>query len=197
MLRYITIIITALIVSSQPSVADININELAIKYPQCQDSGYRHECFEDYLSNNGHQRKAGYFKDNHMWEGLIWQDDKLVAEHSEGVRTVAFKCREVTTWWYCPNGDKSKPLEGGHLVYNKKSNKYEKEGKWTYHFASGGVFEGNYKNHIKDGYGKMTWPNGDVYEGNYKNGAKNGFGKYTWPNGDIYEGNWKNNVPDE
>ena len=193
MLRYIAIIMTTLIVSTQPSVADINVNELAIKYPQCQDSGYRHECFEDYLSQNTSYRKAGYFRENLMWEGLVWQDGKLAFEYSEGVRTATTQCRKATTWYYCPNGDKSKPLEGGHLVYNKKSKKYENEGKWTYHFVSGGVFEGNYKNHLKDGYRKMTWPDGNIYEGNYQNNAQNGYGKMTWADGSVYEGNWKNN----
>ena len=126
MLRYITIIITALIVSSQPSVADINVNELAVKYPQCQDSGYRHECFEDYLSQNTSYRNAGYFRENLMWEGLVWQDGKLAFEYSEGVRTAAHSCRKVTTWYHCPNGDKQKPLEGGNLVFNIKSKAYER-----------------------------------------------------------------------
>ena len=197
MLRYIAIIMTALIVSTQPSVADINVNELAIKYPQCQDSVYRHECFEDFLSDNGYSRNAGYFRDNLMWEGLTWQDGKLAFEYSEGVSTSPDSCHKATTWYYCPNGDKFKPLEGGKKVFNKKSKIDEREGNWTYHFVKGETYEGNWKNNVFNGYGKYTWENGTVYEGNYKNNAKNGYGKNTWPNGDIYEGNWKNGEQDE
>ena len=194
MLRYITIIMTALIVSTQPSVADINVNELAIKYPQCQDSGYRHECFEDFLSKDESYRKAGYFRDNLMWEGLIWEDDKLAFEYSEGVRTAADTCRKARTWYHCPNGDKQKPLEGGYLVFNKELNINSTEGKWTYHHARGDVFEGNYKNNLKDGFGKLTWVGGDIYEGNWKNDARNGYGKNTWVSGNVFEGNYKNNA---
>lgn len=31
------------------------------------------------------------------------------------------------------------------------------------------------------------------YEGNYKDGIRSGFGKMTYPNGDIYEGEWLDN----
>ena len=31
------------------------------------------------------------------------------------------------------------------------------------------------------------------YEGNYKDGIKLGFGKMVYPNGDIYEGEWVDN----
>jgi len=185
---------TTLIVSSQPSVADISIDELAIKYPQCQDSDYRQECFEDFLSNNGHDRNAGYFKENLMWEGLIWEDGKLLFEYSEGVRTSVYSCRKARTWYHCPNGDKQKPLDGGNLVFNKNSKAHEREGKWAMHYVHGDVFEGNYKNGLIDGFGKYTWVSGSVYEGNYKNDAQNGFGKYTWVSGNVYEGNYKNNA---
>jgi len=31
------------------------------------------------------------------------------------------------------------------------------------------------------------------YEGNYKDGLKHGFGKMKFPNGDLYEGEWVEN----
>ena len=31
------------------------------------------------------------------------------------------------------------------------------------------------------------------YEGNYKDGLRSGFGRMTFPNGDIYEGQWVDN----
>jgi hypothetical protein len=34
----------------------------------------------------------------------------------------------------------------------------------------------------------------DVYEGNFNDRTKHGYGKHTWSNGTVYEGNWENNV---
>ena len=160
---------TALIVSTQPSVADININELAIKYPQCQTE-YRNECFDDYLYSDGSIRDVGYFRDNAMWEGLVWQNGKLVFEYSEGVRSAKISCSKVITWYHCPNGDKYKPLEGGYLVLNIEKNKNHREGKWTNHYVSGSIYEGNWKVDLHHGYGKYTRPDGSIDEGNWKDG---------------------------
>jgi uncharacterized protein (TIGR02145 family) len=46
--------------------------------------------------------------------------------------------------------------------------------------------EGNCVN----GKGTYKWPNGDIYQGDFVNGAKNGKGKLTWSGGVIYEGDW-------
>ena len=44
--------------------------------------------------------------------------------------------------------------------------------------------------------GKATvqYPNGDVYEGTFKNGVRDGEGTYTYVDGTKYEGTWKNNM---
>ena len=55
-----------------------------------------------------------------------------------------------------------------------------------------GTYEGELKNDLRDGKGKMTWKDGDVYEGDWKNGKFDGFGKYYYNNGDRYEGEFKN-----
>ena len=36
-----------------------------------------------------------------------------------------------------------------------------------------------------------TESNGDVYEGQFVDGLKEGFGVYIWASGSKYEGNWK------
>jgi hypothetical protein len=38
----------------------------------------------------------------------------------------------------------------------------------------------------------MIFKNGELYEGDYVNDLKHGFGKYTFSDGKIYEGEWKN-----
>ena len=47
-------------------------------------------------------------------------------------------------------------------------------------------------NNKMTGYGVMKWPDGKIYEGNFKNDLKNGFGKLTTVEGKVYEGNWLN-----
>lgn len=54
-------------------------------------------------------------------------------------------------------------------------------------------YEGNYKNGLKDGYGKMVFPSGDVYEGMWVENKMCGEGTYTYKaTGDIYSGSWEN-----
>lgn len=40
------------------------------------------------------------------------------------------------------------------------------------------------------GKGTYTWPDGKMYEGEYRNGKKNGYGIYKFPDGRRYEGYW-------
>lgn len=47
-------------------------------------------------------------------------------------------------------------------------NKVKKEGKGKIVFKSGSIFEGNFKNDLKHGYGKMYYyPSGNYFEGNW------------------------------
>ena len=48
---------------------------------------------------------------------------------------------------------------------------------------------------MQDGRGTFTWANGAVYEGEWKNNKREGKGTYKWSNGDVYEGDWKDNRP--
>ena len=144
--------------------ADIDLYELSIKYPQCQNSNHRDECFDDY--SYGKDRKVGYFRDNLMWEGLVWQNDVLTHETYEGIVKAVMNCHKgLDGWHHCPDGQKYIPLEDGYFDVNGKS-----QGKFITHFAGGNVYEGNYENGAKNGYGKFTWSDGNVYEGNWENG---------------------------
>ena len=62
-------------------------------------------------------------------------------------------------------------------------------GKHTY--ASGEVYEGEFKDGKSSGNGKYTCASGAVYEGEFKDGKRNGNGKYTCANGFVYEGEFK------
>ena len=37
----------------------------------------------------------------------------------------------------------------------------------------------------------MTWTNGNVYEGEWKDGLRDGYGKHTAADGTVHEGTWK------
>jgi hypothetical protein len=41
---------------------------------------------------------------------------------------------------------------------------------------------------LRDGKGTFEWENGEIFEGNWKKGLKNGQGKWSSPKGDYYEG---------
>ncbi len=163
----IILVVLALNFSSSVFADDIDLYELSIKYPQCQNSTYRDECFDDYsFGKDGKDRWVGYFRDNLMWEGLVWQNDVLTHETYEGVKKGVMDCHLLPDGWYhCPDGQKYKPLEGGYIDANGKL-----QGRFIVHFAGGNVFKGNYENDLRNGSGKFTWSDGEVYEGNWENG---------------------------
>lgn len=49
-------------------------------------------------------------------------------------------------------------------------------------------------NRVLKGLGREEWADGAVYEGSYKDGMKNGEGKFTWADGSSFEGEFKNNL---
>jgi len=60
----------------------------------------------------------------------------------------------------------------------------------------GDVYEGECKNGLREGKGKLTYLSGDVYDGYWKNDKFNGQGKLTSSDGSIYEGEFKNGLFD-
>ncbi|KAH3732853.1 morn repeat protein [Pelomyxa schiedti] len=54
------------------------------------------------------------------------------------------------------------------------------------------VYEGEFKNDIRDGKGTYKWREGDSYEGDWKDGVRDGYGVYKRATGSTYEGHWKN-----
>jgi len=76
-------------------------------------------------------------------------------------------------------------------VYDGDCKNGVREGKGKLTYASGNVYEGDWKADKYNGKGKFTFANGGVYEGELKNGLADGKGKLTYANGDAYEGDWK------
>ena len=51
-------------------------------------------------------------------------------------------------------------------------------------------YEGEVRNGLPEGHGRMRFFNGGEYEGDFKAGLNHGLGRYLWPGGDRYEGAW-------
>ena len=60
-------------------------------------------------------------------------------------------------------------------------------------FYGDSLYEGQLKNGIKSGYGRLILKNGDYFEGQFKNGQKNGDGLYVTMDGKVLKGFWWNN----
>ena len=66
-----------------------------------------------------------------------------------------------------------------------------RNGKGKYTWINGDIYDGDWKDDKRNGKGKYTWVDGNIFEGDWKDDKRNGKGKYTWVNGDLYEGDWK------
>lgn len=56
------------------------------------------------------------------------------------------------------------------------------------------MYEGDWKDDKKQGYGKLTWTSGEMYEGDFFNDAAHGSGTFVWADGRKFVGKFENNV---
>jgi hypothetical protein len=56
------------------------------------------------------------------------------------------------------------------------------------------TYEGNFKNGLKEGKGKLTFPDKSEYSGYFENDKISGEGEFYWANGDYYKGYFKNQI---
>ena len=66
-----------------------------------------------------------------------------------------------------------------------------REGRGRLVYKNGAVYEGEFRNDMCHGRGVYRSPKGLKYEGDFVNGEREGTGKYTYLNGDVYEGGIK------
>ena len=52
------------------------------------------------------------------------------------------------------------------------------------------MYEGEWEEDKRHGYGKFTWPDGKVYDGQWENDEPHGKGKSIHPDGQVYTGDW-------
>ena len=92
-------------------------------------------------------------------------------------------------------------MEGKGTFKFKNGNIYEGEwkndkshGTGTYKFKNGNVYTGEFKGGKRDGLGTFLYPDGEKYVGDYKNGKRTGQGVYTFKNGNTYDGEFWDGV---
>ncbi|TNV84318.1 hypothetical protein FGO68_gene2762 [Halteria grandinella] len=101
---------------------------------------------------------------------------------------------------------KGAPTMGKQLIMIVEENLWEiYEGQLDARFArtgtgriensTGATYQGEWKDHRMNGYGKHTWPDGAVYEGQWKDDLKHGQGRMTFINGHYEDGYYENDQP--
>ena len=60
---------------------------------------------------------------------------------------------------------------------------------------NGEIYEGYWIQNRPHGKGKQKLKNGSVYEGEFKNGSKDGFGRFSQSGKEVYEGQWSGDKP--
>ena len=68
-----------------------------------------------------------------------------------------------------------------------------KDGIGLYRWADGTTYMGQFQKGKITGLGKMQFANGNVYEGQFNEGYITGWGKFVWDDGKYYIGNYNNN----
>ena len=112
--------------------------------------------------------------------------------------------REGYGIWYIPNKTKCEgyfkndSLEGFGIGIFSNGGRFE--GEWeksefkigTYYYPMGDIYEGEFKNNEKEGYGIFYYSDGTIYEGEWKSNYPEGYGILYCLSGNIYETEWKN-----
>jgi hypothetical protein len=71
------------------------------------------------------------------------------------------------------------------------------QGKLTYDAEGTTYYQGQWKNGMKEGFGKMQYASGNYYEGSWKADAKTGMGVMHWVTcNEVYDGRWEHGEPD-
>ena len=87
-------------------------------------------------------------------------------------------------------------LPNGDLYEGEYKNGYRNGyGKYVFRKLKGksrnACYMGHYENNKKNGQGTFLYPDGAKYEGSWKDDLRHGFGSYYYTNGDLYRGEWE------
>lgn len=158
-------------VKNYTDINSIYVGEFYKGIPNGKGALYHYGINEKYLGDFSHNEKQGkgiyYFNDTNVYEGF-WRKN--------------YKSRGVLIGgegdWYA--GEFENEAFSGQGKYYSRSNKT--------------VYEGDFDNGLKSGYGKMTYDYGAVYEGNFLDNVMNGRVKIFMNGTLISEANYQNDV---
>lgn len=91
------------------------------------------------------------------------------------------------------NGDASRAVHDDGGIYDGEWLDKKKHGYGCYKYPSGSTYEGQWKNNIKDGLGVYTYAKGGSYAGEFKRGRFEGTGIRVLRTGVVKAGLWEDN----
>ena len=87
-----------------------------------------------------------------------------------------------------------KGKSGNENIYEGEYKDDKKNGYGEFKWATGNTYKGNYLDDERHGFGTMAWIDGSQYEGEWVRGIQHGWGKMSFPGGVVKEGWFENNV---
>ena len=142
------------------------------------------------IINNYNINKRNYYKLQNLYN--IKNNNEIIIKYLDNIinNNKIFEIYKFRSDYYYNNNN------GDIYIGEMKNSLFSniKEGKGImYYYDSDSIYEGDWKNDIREGKGIFYYKNGDIYEGECKNDVAEGKGIFYWSNGDRYEGEWKNN----
>ena len=157
------------LIFSNSILAEVDIELLKQKYPKCENENYRHECFDDAKEQNF--SFIGYFRNNSLWDGKLFQNDILTFEYVDGEQIAKSFCEEKYDGWVvCPSGNRYKPIEDGYFDEDGL-----RQGKFIFEWQGGNKYVGEYKDDLSHGKGTYTFADGRKEVGEWENDNLNGY----------------------
>ncbi|KAM3130212.1 hypothetical protein pb186bvf_017712 [Paramecium bursaria] len=146
--------------------------------------------YEGQFNNNRkHGRGYEYFENGSTYEG-----DYLNGK-PDGLGTFRWANGEMY------QGEWANGLRQGQGIWiGVKNDSYQ--GQWHegkphgkgIHQSDGDVYEGEFRECLKYGYGEEHFENGDIFKGYYVNGKPDGEGEYVWVDGSCFKGHFVNGL---
>ena len=77
-------------------------------------------------------------------------------------------------------------------VYDGDFKENNKTGYGTFSASTGEIYKGEILETSRNGIGTLHFTNGDIYKGAFIMDRREGHGKYIWKSGGVYDGQWFN-----
>ena len=108
-------------------------------------------------------------------------------KHGEAISIDAFGNSYKSMW------ENNKRFTG---YVGERNSDGERHGQGTEFYSDGSLYDGQWKNDVKDGTGRVIYLNGLEFMGLFTDGIRNGNATITWPDGKIFKGFFTNDSGD-